>query len=249
MRKWFAVALLTMTMATVFLIGCTDESGTNLSTSSALTGSVTDYFPMDAGYSTTYEVTRSDGLIEQVTFIIGDPVTINGTPAVEWRVYNNGNVTTSYLQATNDAIYYWDTDRSTRETILRLPLTLGSSWSRFATTETTRGTGGGPYTDIITDPWNKYDLDTTTVINNGTLGKNFPTLGSEIMTVQGIENLNLETSGGFTDAIHITTTSSMGRTNHYWFAESVGLVKYIIGATDASYPNGEKTGRIVQYGK
>ena len=249
MRKWFAVALLTMTVATICLIGCSDDSSYVSNTSSGLSGSATDYFPMDLGYTTTYEVTRNDGLVEQVTFIIGDPVTFNGTPVVEWRVYNNGSVTTSYLEATDEAIYYWDTDRSTRETILRLPLTLGSSWSRFATTTEGTKDGGGFGTDIITDPWNKYDLDTTTSTNDGSLGKNFPTLGSEVMTVEGIENLTVGSNTGFTNAVNVTTTSSMGRTNHYWFAESVGLVKYVIGATDATYPEGEKTGEIVQYGK
>ena len=69
------------------------------------------------------------------------------------------------------------------------------------------------------------------------------------MTVAGSEGLRLGDGTYYSGAVKVYNLSStVGKKNYYWFVANVGLVKYVIGATDSSYPDGDVVGELVSRG-
>ncbi len=96
------------------------------------------------------------------------------------------------------------------------------------------------FDDVITG-----SKDTVIVIP---LSKNLPIIGEVTMTVEEATALQLEEiDNSYSSAVRISVPSSSTKTNYYWFVQGVGLVKYVIGATD-SYTNGEIVAELVNYG-
>ena len=242
-----------ITFFTVFLcsvilfgwIGCSDDTITTyISSDDPLDQNLsgpTIYFPLQEGYGTVYDITYSNGKKEISTFQVGKEVSFVGINAVKWYVNNATGLDSSYFQVTNDAILFYESIYSKPEKILELPLEPGHSWTRFTVTAT--DDNQDDFTDIITS----YDKDTLT--DGNTVNKTYPIEGEVTMVVEKIENLTLKDGTYYSKAIRVANESLYtGKKNYYWFVAGIGLVKYVIGATDLTYPNGDLVSELVDYG-
>jgi len=226
-------------------LSCSTNTGSSVGSPEAHSGGdITWYFPLNEGYSTTYEIRSSTDGIETATFKVGKEVSYLGTSAIEWFSYGDKGIDTTYFEVTDSALYYYSSSHYPREKILELPMEQGHSWSRYSQ-EQTDDDAYDDFTDIITE--NKYEeADDDTTIN--ALGKIFPTIGSLDMTVEQIEQLELSSGSFYSNAVRISNSGTAGKKNYYWFVPGIGLVKYVIGATSESYPEGDIEGELITYG-
>ena len=247
-RTVATLALGAIAILCVSLVGCSDNSGT---TSFGTTGGdVTYYFPVTEGYTTVYEVNNADGSSQTVSFEIGRQVPFGLSTAYEWYVTKGGNTETSYLLVDDSSVVFYENSRLPGETILSLPLSPGSSWDRF--TQTRQDTTTTPtYYDNY---WkNKLGGDDGSTYGDGFDGgmyyqKTFPTEGSNQMTVDAVESVGLSTGAMYSGSIRLRNTGPDGKSNYYWFAPGIGLVKYVIGAGN-DYTSGESVGTLVNFGQ
>ncbi|MEA1979851.1 MAG: hypothetical protein U9N54_02615 [candidate division Zixibacteria bacterium] len=240
LKKLLGLTLALALFGAILLIGCSDtiEIVSQPNDSFASGSEALSWFPLAEGYQTVYNVKEADGDNKIISFIAGKSIEFQSGTAIEWL--SNDPVSgsdTGYFQYTNDAVYYYDSKSSSGEKIIQLPLTLGSSWNR---TETISDDLLTNFDDVITG-----SKDTVIVIP---LSKNLPIIGEVTMTVEEATALQLEeVDNYYSSAVRVSVPSSSTKTNYYWFVQGVGLVKYVIGATD-SYTNGDIVAELVNYG-
>ncbi len=218
-------------------IGCSDGTIVTYVDSPGATGQaepVELYFPLDEGYTTIYNVTYSIGNSEQVTFTAGRTVSFQGINAVEWIGRGANSIDTGYFYPTGNALYYYDATNAQPEKLLQLTLNNGTSWA-------TNNINSNGFTDIITGTL--PDTTGNPYIN----AKDFPTISAVSFTVESTEALELNTGTYFSQTVRLSTPNG-SRMNYYWYAQGIGLVSYVIGASTTSYPNGDIVGEIVNYG-
>jgi hypothetical protein len=68
------------------------------------------------------------------------------------------------------------------------------------------------------------------------------------MTVEEAGTLYLTNGDYYTAAYRVSTETGGVLTNYYWFVPGVGLVKYVIGATEDNPANGNIVGELMEYG-
>lgn len=229
-------------------------------------GSVSDvgvYFPTGDGYTSVYEVSYSNGSQTTFTSEIGRTVTVQGYEAVEWYAYDGTDVDTSYFAETDDALYYFSSRNAAPEKVLSLPLTAGHAWSRFDTyivdrdIDTDNDGDNDDYDDYnglkggLEDPDEPGGpKDTVISVDSGNDDEpvfvSFPTNGSNTMVVVAIEDLTLANGQRFSGAVKLSNSGSSG-TNYYWFAQGVGLVRYVFGG-DQTGLTGATIGEVATYG-
>ncbi len=218
--------------------GCSDNTITNvISEDDWVAGTVgSSYLPLTEGYTTIYSVSYANGTDDMVTLRVGNQVQLTATSAVQWFSSSNEGLDTGYVHASSDAVYFFESTSSSPEKILELPLVTGNSWSRFSDTYI-----DDQFIDIITD-WDDSETGET-------VAKTFPSTGADIMTVAGAEGLRLGDGTYYSGAVKVYNESTIaGKRNYYWFVANVGLVKYVIGATDSSYPDGDIVGELISHG-
>lgn len=243
-------AAIIMGIALVMLAGCASDRGTTLNSPEA-TSDVTNYFPLTNGYQTQYLVQHNSGASETVSFEVGGSVPFVGGSATQF--FSTSSVTgqdTSFFQIRGNALYLYADSRSSGEKILELPLNPGESWNRFDQSGSDGG-GGNIYTDIITGIYDKPEGDDNspdTLIDPGQPEKSvLPTVGEMTMSVLGIDQLTLVTGSYHPNAVKISNGGDTGRTNYYWFAPQIGLVKWVIGSSDGG-DTGQTVGTLTSYG-
>ncbi|UCE23987.1 MAG: hypothetical protein JSU74_11920 [Candidatus Zixiibacteriota bacterium] len=219
--------------------GCSEDS-TTTSSSDDWTASyaVSPYLPLVRGFTSIYAVTYANGSESMIRLEIGRQVQANGVSVVEWISDDGTVLDTGYVRATDDAVYFYDGLITEAEKILDYPLEAGHTWLRFSDSN-----DGDDFTDIITG------YDDTSSTDDGTNAKVFPSTGENLMTVLGREQLELSDGSLFVNAVKVyNENAASGKKNYYWFVQNVGLVKYVLGATDNHYPNGEIVGELIDYG-
>lgn len=236
--------LVVFCLATLVWVGCSDDTITTVISADDYVNDQAEsyYLPLTEGFTTVYSVMSSDGTDKIIRLEMGKQVQLGSMSAVEW-FSNDGNVyDTGYVRMTSDAAFFYDGANSDAEKILQLPLIIGSSWERFSDNYD----NADDFTDIITvfDP----DDDSTT-IPDGSLAKTFPSTGGNTMTVVGQEQVQLGDGSTFSGAVKVYNESSVpGKKNYYWYVEHIGLVKYVLGTTDGSFPRGDVVGELIDYG-
>lgn len=229
-------------------IGCSDT--TEIITNSRLeqTVQVVYYFPLNEGDTTVFDVTTS-GLTEQKTFAMTGTVKLGSADAQRWVISSGASVDTSYLVATDDALYFLETPSAKPEKILALPLTPGASWPRYYNYDVTGYYSNFDYGDLGTDSegdfGDPYGSNTDSTIGSEVLAKNYPTNGANTFTVVGSESVVLGGLGSFPDAVKITNVGYGGTTNLYWYVPGIGLVKYMIGTNADGTATPEVEGVLV----
>lgn len=188
------------------------------------------YFPLNEGYTTTFEV-RSNGNTWLDTYRVGGEKMIQSGMAT-WRVKSSGStVDTGYFQGSSEAIYYYPTASSGSERILQAPLNVGQSWDRYASGGDTGGGGTGGDGGAQTAPGH------------------FPTGGSNVMIVRGTETIYLSNGAVYTSALKICTQEVNGYENRYWFVQGIGLVKYVLAVSGSlATGEGQTVGELVSFG-
>ena len=190
------------------------------------------YFPLNEGYTTVYTVSSNNGATEEtVTFQASERVPIQGIEAVIWIGRSDISLDTGYFYAGSAALYYYDDINSVPEKVLDFPLVVGNSW-------TTNDINTNDYTDIITG--SKDD-------GGGANSKTFPTISAINFSVDQIEQLVLNSGDYYSNAVRVSSYTN-GKYNYYWYVQGIGLVRYVIGATVSTYPNGEVVGELIEYG-
>ncbi len=240
LKKLLGLTLAVVLAGAVLFIGCSDtiEIVSQPNDSFTAESEALSWFPLTEGYQTVYSIKEADGDSKTISFVVGKSVEFQFGTAIEWL--SNDPVLgsdTGYFQYANDAIYYFDSKSSSGEKIVQLPLTPGSSWDRTELISQDLRTN---FDDIITG-----SKDTVIVVP---LSKNLPIAGEVTMTVESTEALQLvEANNYYSSAVRISVQSSSTKTNYYWFVQGVGLVKYVLGATD-NYTNGDVVAELVNYG-
>lgn len=201
------------------------------------------YFPLAPNYSITYQVVESNGHAEIVTTEVGPRTPFleyEGYPVTTWD--GSHRQSSSWIVATDSALYFFETSSSQPERILSLPLLPGRSWNRNDLTGLDRfddGSGTDTLTDIIGDG------------GGGGLGES-PTIiastGDDAMRVQTIEIVELETGDRFGGVIRVVNTDAVGRDNMYWFAPGIGMIKYALSVSDGDLATASVTAEMIQYG-
>lgn len=245
--KWILlVSLLALAVVGAITVGCNQDRPSSLKAATGDAESVGLYYPLDPGYSSVYQVDHSDGTSEQVRFEVGTSVPFVNGPAIRWfRHRADGSSDTTFFQASDSVILHYETVHSIPERILQLPLKIGASWTRYSADNGNTIDNG--FTDIITGILDKGESDSTD--DGFGAYKSFPTLGSNDLTVAEIGSLQLETGAFYGKSVRISNAGVSGQTNHYWYVAGIGLVRYVIGATESSFPDGETVGVLIDYGQ
>ncbi|UCD63354.1 MAG: hypothetical protein JSW34_11480 [Candidatus Zixiibacteriota bacterium] len=242
-KQIFMFAGLALLLATAGWYGCSDGTVSTVVSQDELAsgGYANVYLPTAEGYTSVFNVVYSGGTEEMVTVRVGRSVQLGAVNAIEWIGTNQGVADTGYIAVTSDCVYFYETSASSPEKIIEMPMTTGQSWERFADSDI----GDGDITDIITG----NDKDDDTTATDDPSAKVFPSDGGNIMTVAGREQLELSSGLTFSDVVKVYNEGSVpNRTNYYWFVANVGLVKYVIGASDNGGSTGEIVGELLDYG-
>ncbi len=223
--------------------GCTDNTVTTvIPEDEYLPATETSSFlPLTKGFTTVYNVTYATGGSQTITLEIGRQVQNGPLTAYEWFSDDGLTLDTGYVIVTTGAAFFYDGVNADPEKILAFPLFAGNTWERFSDSYANDG-----FTDIITGI---VDDGTDPTNLDGGLAKTLPTTGGNIMTVVGEEQLQLSSGLFLSNTIKIYNDGTTpGKKNYYWYTEGVGLVKYIIGTTDGSFPRGDVVGELIDFG-
>ena len=230
--------------------GCSDSSST-ISESDQPQSTVSQleqYFPLSTGRTLQYAVSNSEtGKDTHERYVIGQGVSQNGHSGYIW-IHTDLNYPdlsdTSYFYSDGTALYYYENPDARPEKILETPLETGRQWQRFEINprEAEEGTN---LIYILTDGKYKNDEpDDARPIDYLYGAKSFPTLGSATMTVRGFEDIVLDNGQVIRDCCRIENSAG-DYYNNYWYAPGVGLVKYIIGATEEELSSGTVAGELI----
>jgi len=197
-----------------------------------------DYFPLNEGFQTTFEISSANGSAVQITYTVGKEVPFLGRLATEWIKIENGTKDTSYLVLNSSSLEFYESRNSSPEVILDLPLAVGKTWSRFEINDsqlndTSAGNGG----IVVKDGTDGPDL-AVSILNEG----------YATMMVDKIESLELGRAGYHSGVYRVSNDAGSNTRNYYWYAAGLGLIKFMHGATNSQNPSGGVTGELVSYG-
>ena len=249
LRKAITFVVVTVGVICFGWFGCSDDtietivSGSNIDNYSS---PIETYFPLSEGTSRLFTITQANGHTETVSFRVGKAIDLRGIEVIEWIKTEDGGIDIGYFRATSNSLYYYENKNAASEKVLEVPFNIGDTWSRFEVTtdnywddvnvDTTSGDEAG-------DPVGEDTLSYPPITN-----KSFPLTGSEIMSVESFEQLSLSNGKHYSRAVKVSNTDQTGlKNNYYWYVANVGLVRYVKGATDSSYPNGEEVGELLVY--
>ena len=223
--------------------GCSGHFVTASDPVSFSNSDVVEYFPLEPGYQSTFELTEKNGSSEIIVFKVGKKVPFLEDFATEWISRNGSSVDTGFAVVSSGSLIIYESSNSGGEKILDIPLTVGKSWSRFSSIST--GTEDD-FTIIITD--NKLTNDSGSTGDSGITYKSFPTDGSDEMVVDKYESIQLSNGDYYSNTVRISNAGSGGTRNYYWFAPGIGLVKYVIGSYNSNDPSGNIEAELLSHG-
>lgn len=233
--------LVVFSLTALIWYGCSDDTIRTVMSQDDYTppDETSSFLPLSEGFTTIYRVTYSNGSGQTITLKIGRQVQLMSITAHEWFSDNGTTLDTGYVRITSDAIFFYDGVLAEPEKILGFPLVAGNSWLRFSETY-----GGGGDSGDSGDP-----DDNLPSMTDGVVAKAFPSTGANVMTVVGQEQLQLSNGDVLSHTVKVyNESSSPGKKNYYWYAQNIGLVKYLIGTTDNSYPRADITGELIDFG-
>jgi len=232
----------------IAMMGCTTGPSSSVSSESTDVNDINTYFPVAEGYRTVYEVTSGDTTTETVTFEVGPEVQFGLSRAHEWIITDgSGDIRLSYLLVQDNAVYYYANVRTMPEKILSLPLSPGSTWDRFTPIDVTDTGPVVTYTDGGS-LYEKLGGNDTHFGTDMSLQKTFPSVGANEVAVDAVEDIGLQSGVTYSGAIRLKIAGPVGKYNYYWFAPDVGLTRYVIGASEDNYTDGDVVGELINYG-
>lgn len=259
LAKHYAITLGIILLAVMF--SCSDSGVDNYMPDSPALA----YFPIQPGTTHNYVLTdnvNDNQVLQRLT--ISEPVNLGGHRSYPWQSLDpvTGQlVELGYVYPEDDAIYFF-TPQSQPEKIIEAPFLAGRSWDRVdGLTDEEVLTYDYSYLDsLIIGSYDKYADDDDQDGYDGT--KDFEDDGDDqggfvLSTPLPLDNLNtlkirstssdVELPNGNTYANCIMIESYSGSlVNRYWYAPSVGLVKYALNIWE-NYPEGELVGHLADY--
>jgi hypothetical protein len=239
-RKMLAITLILATFSLIFS-GCNNHFVQATGPDFSIAGNSPDYFSLGEGFTTTYVISSKYGSSETITYTVGKQISFLTGTAIEWISNKDGEIDTGYFVYANNSLLFYESKKSQPQVVLSEPLTVGSSWSRFVSDDT-----DGQLDDTTTvDIQDKGETDNS---GGGVLQVSYPVEGSEMLTVDKIETVELSRIGIFSKVIRISNDTQNGAKNYYWYAANVGMIKYVLGATSSDDPRGNIEAELVYYG-
>lgn len=242
-RKVATFVVLSLVAVAFGWYGCSDNTIETIVSADDLNNTsqseVLNYFPLNEGYTTVFSIAQSNGSHTTASFRVGKTVDFLGMEVVEWIGTQNGVIDTGYFRVTENSLIYYDNYYTDPEVILDLPFQIGASWLRF---DDQSGTDAGDsYIDISSG---------TEDDGGGGAAKVFPTDGASAMVIDGYESINLDNGFYYAEVLRVANATSNGLgTNYYWYSPGIGLIRYALGVTDATYPDGVVTAELINYFK
>lgn len=198
-----------------------------------------NYFPLDAGYNSTYEVRTSSGTSEIIAYTVGEDVSFQGAAATPWIKNGYDRKDTSYFVLSGSSLVFYDSKTSSPEVILEFPLSVGNSWSRFDIPETEISDSAGD--DGISNK------DTTKFDDGSSLSATFFSDGQPLMTVDKLESVELSNGRYYSGVYRVSNDAGGGARNYYWYAPGVGMIKFVLGSTASDDPTGGVQAELIYY--
>jgi len=247
----------------VIMMGCDGTNAPVVSQPAEEVPEIEQYFPLSTGKVLNFTVTNEvTGIDSKERYIVGEGISDGEDVSYQWIHFDlayPGLADTGYFVQTSTALFYYEGADADPELILQAPFKVGQAWQRHNQTRA----GQNLVDSLIGHLENKYggngdtdeeqgykDIDGDNAgDNNGYIsfgaGKNFPLLASGYMTVTAIEDVELASGYIVKDCIKIESQAGSQYKNIYWYAEDLGLIKYILGATEESLTAGVPSGQIV----
>ncbi len=222
--------------------GCSNHFVQAVGPDASSTEETPDYFPLNPGYSLTYEISTAYGSSELISYTVGRQVSFQGGQATEWINSDNGRKDTSYFVLNGSSLIFYEGIQSAPEVILDLPLAVGKSWDRH-------GTPGSKITDTTIRAGDIIIIKDSTGTNNESgLSSSFLTEGRAIMTIDKIESIELNNGRYYSGVYRVSNDAGANTRNFYWYAPGVGLIKYVLGAVESENPSGGVGAELLYYG-
>ncbi len=236
--------------------GCSDNTSTTSGNYPVELDDVAKYFPIATGICLRYmEINNATGDTAYLRYGIGSP-SLGANEVYPWYK-NNSEYSyfsdTGYVYAAGNSVYYFEQAGDMHEKLLEAPFKIGKTWLRFNTSQVNNlGDSSFYWADDGNDDYWKYgggnagygdSDDEEADDNDGSAAKSYPTVGANYFTLTNIENITLDNGNYFKDCLRIENNIA-GRSNIYWYAPGTGLVKYVLGKDNITYPEGEIMGEI-----
>ncbi len=249
-----SVLFLSLAAACLIWAGCSGDTASSLTQSTAPQGSTAYYFPTSVGSVSTFAMTNYGGASSIMTIKMGPRIEFQGDSANMWFGFRAGqSVDTNYVVVRASGVTLYTAPQAAGETILASPLRPGQSWSRFLqvldsvpTTDTTTLATDFPGGGIVVKGNNGGGGGGGN--GGGGTGKVVPTIGSNLAYVDAVEEVALSNGSRYAGALKVRTVNTLGTQNYYWFAPGIGLVKYVLSAS-ANHANGSEMGELVSMTK
>ncbi len=260
-RKCFLTLFL---VTLVVMMGCDGTNAPVVSQPAEEPSEIEQYFPLTTGKVANFEVTNEvTGLDSKDRYIVGEGISDGNDVSYLW-IHTNldfpNQPDTGYFVQTSTGLYYYEDASADPELILQAPFKVGQSWQRHNANRVGQNLvdslighlenkyGGGGSTG---DEDNGYkDIDGDNIgDNDGTvisgMGKNYPLQASGYLTITAIEDLEMANGYVLEDCIKVESQAGSQYTNIYWYAKNLGLVKYILGATEETLSTEAPSGQVV----
>ena len=246
--------LAAIVLGCLVLAGCSDDCiiTTSAAGSSEPLSEIQRMFPATAGYQAVYQVVQSNGTSQIVTNTVGERVVFGYTMAHEMHIRSSsGERSTTYFLFTDSSLYFYEYWSDNPEKILSLPLTIGSTWDKgdpIDGTIITDTTATADTTDNETDDLKDGGDDPTDPKpgdgDGGSLGKNFPGNNSDLFTIVERQTLTLSNGDVYSGVVKVRNDGTL--TNYFWFAPSVGLIRWVLDADPINNFVGTEVGELIQ---
>lgn len=210
-RKILWTLLVTVSILSLALMGCSSKKFTNTTTTTNLdTADPTTYIPLDQGWRVSYTVLEP--ATEHYDIEVSDPAVIAGHDGYTIRRTNRTTLEQTYkfMYATSSAIYESSASNDPGSKILAAPFVIGNSW------DITEATVGG-YGDTTGTDFD--DGDDIHLIGGGDGEYN----QMSIVAKESVEALDGHT---YSNCLKVEWQTGEYSYNYYWYAAGIGLVKY-----------------------
>ena len=232
-RKLYLIQSCLLFILMLGLGACSDKTFLSSTTSVSETASATVYTPLKSGWRVTYMQTEPEN--SRYYTEVTAPVTIAGFPGYTVRRTNllTGDITYSYLYATQTAVYESQSTSNPGVKILESPFLIGHQWERFASTSGTAGQSDGDTTDT----------------GGGGVKSSVPGEDYGQMTIVGRETVAAMDGHAYGNCLKVAWQTGEYSYNYYWYAAGIGLIKFESVTNALSASTGEVVSLMADFGQ
>jgi len=201
------------------VVGCSDKTFVTSTAEINQQASPTAYLPLNEGLRISYIVLEPENQFFDLE--VTAPVTIDGNSGYTIRQTDHINnlVTNRYRYVKGDAIFESQSQYDPGYKILEGPFVVGNSWDRYDTS--VPGTNGDGTND---DDDGSHQGKGLTLWGDSFKGKPGDPFGT--MTIVAFEDVTALNGTAYGHCLKVAWPIDPVRTNYYWYAGGIGLVKF-----------------------